>query len=224
MRSGARFLGGFLLGVSAAVLLAACSNGSESVDGGPTDPAAAVAASGLIDTADVVAALQGRSGARPDTTFDPTEGDGSSDESDGLGPIDPLDIPGEIINEYSLVDGDCFNRFEGLQAGRRLAITARVDCEESHWAEVYHTFDLDAPHPAVFPGDDAVRGFALRVCYEQFDAFVGEVYELSVYEIGVFIPNRTNFEHEVARYRGVHCWLHDANDEPVSGTARGTAR
>ena len=161
MRSGARFLGGFLLGVTAAALMAACSNGSESVEGGPTDPAAAVAASGLTDTADVVAALEGGSGARPDTTFDGT-GDGSSDESDGLGPIDPLDIPGEIINEYSLVGGDCFNRFEGLQAGRRLAITARVDCDEPHWAEVYHTFDLDAPHPAVFPGDDAVRGFALE--------------------------------------------------------------
>ena len=214
-----------LLGaVAAAALLAACSNGSGSVEGEPTDPAAAVAASGPTNTADVVAALEGGSGARPDTTFDPTANNDSDDGSTGLGPIDPLDIPGEIISEYSLVDGDCFNRFEGLQAGRRLAITARVDCDEPHWAEVYHTFDLDAPHPAVFPGDDAVRGFALRVCYEQFEAFVGEVYELSVYEIGVFTPNRTNFEHEVARYRGVHCWLYDANDEMVSGTARGTAR
>jgi len=72
-----------------------------------------------------------------------------------------LDIPGEIISEYSLVEGDCFNRIEGLQAGRRLAITARTGCDEPHWAEVYHTFDLDAPHPAIYPGDDAVRGFAL---------------------------------------------------------------
>ena len=214
-----------LLGaVAAAVLLAACSNGPDGEDSELTDPAAAVAASGPTNTADVVAALEGRSGARPDTTFDGTSGDGSSDTSIELGPIDPLDIPGEIINEYSLVGGDCFNRFEGLQAGRRLAITARVDCDEPHWAEVYHTFDLDAPHPAVYPGDDAVQGFALRVCYEQFNAFVGEIYELSVYEIGVFTPNRTNFDHEVARYRGVHCWLHDANDELMSGTARGTAR
>ena len=214
-----------LLGAAAAaVLLAACSSGPDGEESELTDPAAAVAASGPTNTADVVAALKGRSGARPDTTFDGTGGDGGSDGSTGLGPIDPLDIPGEIINEYSLAGGDCFNRFEGLQAGRRLAITARVGCDEPHWAEVYHTFDLDAPHPAIFPGDDAVRGFALRVCYEQFDAFVGEIYEVSVYEIGVFTPNRTNFEHEAARYRGVHCWLYDANNELVSGTARGTAR
>lgn len=215
----------FVVGaVAAAVLLAACSSSPAGEDPELTDPAAALAASDPVNTADVVAALKGRSGARPDTTFDGTAGGGDSDGPTGLEPIDPLDIAGEIINEYSLVDGDCFNRFEGLQAGRRLAITARVDCAEPHWAEVYHTFDLDAPHPAVFPGDDAVRGFALRVCYEQFDAFVGEVYELSVYEIGVFTPNRTNFEHEVARYRGVHCWLYDADDETMSGTARGTAR
>ena len=214
-----------ILGGAVAVLLAGCSGGPEDGNEGVTDPAAAVAAAGPTNTADVVAALEGGSGARPDTAADDDgDGDGGSDGSGELGPIDPLDIPGEIINEYSLVEGDCFNRFEGLQAGRRLAITARIGCDEPHWGEVYHTFELDAPHPAIYPGDDAVRGFALRVCYEQFDAFVGEVYELSVYEIGVFTPNRTNFEHEVARYRGVHCWLYDTNVESVSGTARGTAR
>ncbi len=199
-----------------AMVLVACGGGeSEVIESELTDPAAAVAASGPPNTVDVV-----QSASAPDETG----GDGNSDESGGLGPIDPLDIPGEIISEYSLADGDCFNRFEGLQAGRRLAITARVGCDEPHWAEVYHTFDLDAPHPTVFPGDDAVRGFALRVCYEQFDAFVGEIYELSEYEIGVFTPNRTNFEHDVARYRGVHCFLHHADGELVSGTAAGTAR
>ena len=219
-----RFLVCTLL-AAVAVLLAGCSGGPEDEDEDVTDPAAAVAASGPTNTADVVPALEGGSGARPDTAADSAaDGDDGSNDSGELGPINPLDIPGEIINEYSLVEGDCFNRFEGLQAGRRLAITARIGCDEPHWAEVYHTFELDAPRPAVYPGDDAVSGFALRVCYEQFEAFVGEVYELSVYEIGEFTPNRTNFEHEVARYRGVHCWLYDRDEEQVSGTARGTAR
>ena len=217
-----RVLGNSLLGaVVVVLLLAGCSGGPEDTGESVTDPAAAVAASGPTNTADVVAALEGGSGARPDSAAD---AGGGSDVPAELGPIDPLDIPGEIISEYSLVEGDCFNRFEGLQAGRRLAITARTGCDEPHWGEVYHTFDLEAPHPAIYPGDDAVRGFALRVCYEQFEAFVGEVYELSAYEIGVFTPNRTNFEHEVARYRGVHCWLYDPNEEQLSGTARGTAR
>ena len=218
-------LGSLVGAVAVAALLAGCSTGPENDEEELTDPAAAVAAARPPGTTDVVAALSAASETGPDTEADPAaEDDSDSDESTELGPIDPLDIPGEIISEYNLVDGDCFNRFEGMQAGRRLAITARVGCDEPHWAEVYHTFELDAPHPAVYPGDDTVRSFALRVCYEQFEAFVGEAYELSVYEIGVFTPNRTNFEHEVARYRGVHCWLYDANDERLSGTARGTSR
>ena len=211
-----------MAGVAAGIaLLAACSGGPTNGEEEPTDPAAAVAAPDPAGTTDVVAALAAGSGDEEE----PGDGDGDSDAgSTELGPIDPLDIAGEIISEYSLVEGDCFNRLEGLQSGRRLAITARVGCDQAHWAEVYHTFDLDAPHPAVYPGDDAVRGYALRVCYEQFEAFVGELYELSVYEIGVFTPNRTNFEHEVARYRGVHCWLYHTDDMPLSETARGADR
>ena len=208
-----------------AALLAACSSGPEDDEEALTDPAAALAAAGASEAADVLAAIPTESDAGSDSEGDPSPSGGSGpDEPTELGPIDPLDIAGEIINEYNLVDGDCFNRFEGLQAGRRLAITARVGCGEPHWAEVYHTFELEAPYPAVYPGDDTVRGFALRVCYEQFEAFVGEAYELSAYEIGVFTPNRTNFEHEVARYRGVHCWLYHTDEETVSGTAGGTAR
>ena len=213
-----------LVGVAAGlVLLTACSGGTERAVEEVFDPAAAVAASDDAAATDVVG-LPAESGTGGDPESDPTDESDSSDEPDELGPIDPLDIPGEIISEYSLVEGDCFNRLEGLQSGRRLAITARVGCDQDHWAEVYHTFDLDAAYPAVYPGDDAVRGFALRVCYEQFEAFVGEAYELSVFEIGVFTPNRTNFEHEEARYRGVHCWLYHTDDLPLSETARSAAR
>lgn len=226
MRFAARCLTALARVVAVAALLAACSGGPEEADEEPSDPAAAVAASDPAGTTDIVAALSAASAADQDAEA----ADGSEDDQSGesgsteLGPIDPLAIPGEIINEYSLVNGDCFNRLEGLQSGRRLAITARVGCDESHWAEVYLTFELDAPYPAVYPGDDAVSGYARRVCYQQFEAFVGQAYELSVYEIGVFTPDRTNFEHEEARYRGVHCWLHHTDELPLSGTARGTAR
>jgi len=219
-----RCLGPLAGGAVAIALLAACSGGSDHVVEELIDPAAAVAAADGAAAADVVAGQSADSGAGQDSEPSESDGAGAPDEPVELGPIDPLDIPGEIISEYSLVEGDCFNRLEGLQSGRRLAITARVGCDQSHWAEVYHTFELDAPHPAVYPGDDAVRGFARRVCYEQFEAFVGETYELSVFEIGVFTPTRTNFEHEQARYRGVHCWLYHTDDLPLSETARGTAR
>lgn len=205
-------------------MLAACSGGSERAVEEVFDPAAAVAASDNAAATDVVAGPTAPDGTSQDSESSSSDQSDNPDRPNELDPIDPLAIPGEIISEYNLVDGDCFNRLEGLQSGRRLAITARVDCDQHHWAEVYHTFELDVAYPAVYPGDDAVRGFALRVCYEQFSAFVGEAYELSVFEIGVFTPNRTNFEHEEARYRGVHCWLHHTDDLPLAETARGAAR
>ena len=207
-------------GAVAVALLAACSSGSSDDSRELTDPAA-VAAAVPVATVDVVS---GPPSDADSTDADGADGNGDADdETEELGALDPLDIAGEIISEFSLVQGDCFNRFEGLQAGRRLSITARVGCDAPHWGEVYHTFELDAPYPAVYPGDDAVRGYALRICYEQFGAFVGQSYELSVYEIEVFTPNRTNFEHELARYRGVHCWLY-TGDEQVTGSAVGTGR
>lgn len=218
------------------ILMAACSGGPNGAGDGPTDPAAAAAATESPGGADALAPQPADSGAAQDPE---TAGAARGDDPDGsgqlgpidppgvtgqFGPIDPLGVTGQIISEYSLANRDCFNRLEGLQSGRRLVITARVDCDEPHSAEVYHTFELDAPHPALYPGDDVIRNYALRVCYEHFEAFVGSPYELSVYEIEVFTPNRTNFEHAEARYRGVHCWLHQADNDPMTGTARATAR
>ena len=195
----------------------ATDNGAEA-GAEPIDPAAAVAASDT-QAQDVVApgASDGVDGL----------GDGSSEPESaesGEDDIDPLAIRGEIISEYNLVQGECFNRVEGLQAGRRVVITARVDCAEPHFAEVFHTFELDVAHPGIFPGDEVTRSFAMRACYDHFEPFVGMSYELSVYELGVFIPNRTNFEDAAARYRGVHCWLYHVDGEALSGSARGTQR
>ena len=208
--------------LTAATAGAACSSGTDDrADAEPelTDPAAAVAAAESSDTQDVVAPTSGAGSDQDESGAD----DGDPADTD-LGSIDPRTIPGEIIAEYNLADGECFNRLEGLQSGRRVTITARVGCDEHHLSEVFHTFEIDAPHPSIYPGDDAMQSFALRTCYKQFEAFVGEIYELSVYEIGVFTPTRTNFEDDAARYRGVHCWLYDVDGEPLVGTAAGTAR
>ena len=212
----------------AAAAVSACSGGTDDpADAGTEiiDPAAAVAAS-EIRAQDVVAPpTSGGTDGRGDGSD--SGGETDPDEIDPLsirGEIDPLSIRGEIISEYNLVEGECFNRVEGLQAGRRVTITARVECAEPHFAEVFHTFELDVAHPANYPGDEATTNYAVRTCYDHFEAFVGMSYELSLYEIGVFTPNRTNFEDDRARYRGVHCWLHPINGEPLTGTAQDSAR
>ena len=136
--------------------------------------------------------------------------------------LDPLSISGEIIRDHNLVSGDCFDRVEGLIEDRKVVITSRIDCDDPHVYEVFHTFELDVPHPAMHPGDTKMRDYARKLCYEHFFDFIGEIYELSVYEIGVFTPDRTNFEHEVARYRRVHCWLHRKDRARMAASARGS--
>ena len=53
---------------------------------------------------------------------------------------------------------------------------------------------------------------------------MGEIYELSELELGFLTPPRTNFEDEVARFRGVHCYVYLEDDTELVGTARGSKR
>ena len=39
-------------------------------------------------------------------------------------------------------------------------------CTDPHRAEVFHTIEPEVAHPAIHPGDDAMRNYALRICYE----------------------------------------------------------
>ena len=202
--AGWRRLVGTALAVVAAVG-SACSIeeviGVEPVE----DPAAAAAARAATEA------------TAPATTAD----DDSGDDEDGDEAISPLDIAGEIITRYDLVSGDCFNQVDNVRDGRKVTITSRLDCDEPHWAEVFYTFEVDAPHPAIYPGTRAMEDLARRGCYERFESFVGQIYELSVFRIGIFIPDRGNFEHPDARYRGIHCWLYHGEEETIEGSVRG---
>ena len=197
--------------------------------------AAAVAAAGLVGgacsiesvigfepVADPAAAVAARTETEAATPTTEASGDSENeDDENGDDEISPLDITGEIISRYDLVDGDCFNQVDSVRAGRKVTITSRLDCDQPHWAEVFHTFEVDAPHPAIYPGTRAMEDLARRGCYERFESFVGQIYELSVLRIGIFIPDRANFEHPEARYRGIHCWLYHGEEETVEGSIRG---
>ena len=172
---------------------------------------------GVEPVADPAAAVAARTETAAPTTVPPDDdSDGDGDEE-----ISPLDISGEIISQYDLVSGECFNQIDNIRAGRKVTITSRLDCDQPHWAEVFHTFEVDAPHPAIYPGDRAMEDLARRGCYERFESFVGQIYELSEFRIGVFIPSRSNFEHPEARYRRIHCWLYRGLEETIEGSVRG---
>ena len=173
------------------------------------------------DPAAAAAARAATEATAPATTADDGEDRDDGADGDESEEISPLDIAGEIITQYDLISGDCFNQVDSVRDGRKVTITSRLDCDEPHWAEVFYTFNVDAPHPAIYPGTRAMEDLARRGCYERFESFVGQIYELSVFRIGIFIPNRSNFEHPDARYRGIHCWLYHGETETIQGSVRG---
>ena len=189
------------------LLAASCGDDDTAEDVPADDPAFAAAAA--LEAA-------GRS-----TTTEASDPDETDDEPVQL---DPLDIPGEIIDKYSLEVGECFDRLEDLRAGRPVIITTRLRCDEPHRFQIFAAVTYPAEHPSLYPGDDIMFDFALRSCYQLFPEWVGTTYELSELEIGVITPDRENFENNAARYRGIHCWLEHVGGEELTGTMRGSGR
>jgi hypothetical protein len=128
-------------------------------------------------------------------------------------------IVGDPLNQFTLVLGDCFNRYDVGATN----VTTKLPCDEPHQREVYAT----ATHPARFgepwPGDDALQQYGLRLCYQNFQAFVGVIYELSELGIGVLTPPQENWDDERARYRGITCYLTRNDGKPLVGSMRGKA-
>ena len=131
----------------------------------------------------------------------------------------PPPIIGEPINVYTLALDECFNRYE---TGTDM-ITTRVPCEVAHKGEVFATMVHPSPFGDPWPGNDALQRYGLRLCYQNFEAFAGVIYELSVLGIGVLTPPQANWEDVKARYRGITCYVQRNDDEPLVGSMRGKA-
>ena len=187
--------------VGATLLLAACS-GDEGGDTSPTNDPAQFAAENLAATE-----------PRPDPSTDDTT-------TTEPAPLDPLDIPGEPINQYNLSVRDCFDQIEDRRDGVPVTITTKLPCDEPHHYEVFAQLTYPAEHPSIYPGDAVVRDYATASCYRLFPSWVGSEYELSVLEIGVIIPSQENFENNAARYRGIHCWVQHQDGDAMVGTSR----
>jgi len=123
---------------------------------------------------------------------------------------------GEQVPRYSLQLGDCFNVYDGL------TVITRVPCDQPHDREVFHTEKHPAPHGEPFPGEGAMQRYATDVCYGQFEAFTGGLYEVSSLEIGAFTPTQQNFEDSKARYRTITCFVYQRGQQ-LTGSMRGRA-
>ena len=131
---------------------------------------------------------------------------------------------GDVVNLHDLEDGACFNRYSWVQDDRHVELDTRVPCGGPHQHEVYLRTEHPARAGAPWPGDREMEAFARAKCYGAFADFVGEIYELSELELGYLTPSRTDFEHEDARFRGIHCYLLRDNGEEMVGSARDSRR
>ena len=131
---------------------------------------------------------------------------------------------GDVVNLHDLEDGVCFNRYSWVQDDRHVELDTRVPCGGPHQHEVYLRTEHPARAGAPWPGDREMGAFARAQCYGAFADFVGEIYELSELELGYLTPSRTDFEHEDARFRGIHCYLLRDDGEEMVGSARDSRR
>ena len=131
---------------------------------------------------------------------------------------------GDVVNLHNLEDGACFNRYSWVQDDRHVELDTRVPCGGPHQHEVYLRTEHPARAGAPWPGDREMEAFARAQCYGAFADFVGEIYEVSELELGYLTPSRTDFEHEDARFRGIHCYLLRDDGEEMVGSARDSRR
>jgi hypothetical protein len=176
-------------------------------------------------------------GGGDDSTLTGSRGGGPADETgDGrigattsiveVRPTQPdAEIPdwvGEVVNLHDLKAGTCFNSYSWVQADRQISIDTRVPCPGPHQHEIY----LRTAHPArpgaPWPGDREMEAYARAECYAAFAGFVGLIFELSELELGYLTPSRTDFEHDRAVFRNIHCFVHRSDGTELVGTAAGS--
>ncbi|MFN3216093.1 MAG: septum formation family protein [Acidimicrobiales bacterium] len=146
-----------------------------------------------------------------------TAGDAEADA------VEERPLEGRTVDRFALETGMCFNEYviTDAETGETSELTTRVDCRRPHDGEVYaeHIHPADATVP--FPGSSELQRWGTRVCYDDFEGFVGELYELSRLEIGVIVPDEPAWT--AGLYRTVACYVGAGDDELLSGSMRGAA-
>lgn len=158
-----------------------------------------------------------------DSTGGPAPGDpdhelADGDDDEGGEP----DWTGAPLNPFDLRFGQCFNEVSWIdeEEDRRINITASIDCEQPHDKEVYFESEFPAATGAPFPGDEQMTAWSQQLCYDAFEEFVGEEYELSIYEIDFLQPTKATFEHAVGQHRRVSCFVFSTAADQTVGSAR----
>ena len=105
--------------------------------------------------------------------------------------------------------GDCI---EELESGS-VEELEKVDCEESHVAEVFAVLDLENGD---FPGTDEITTMSAEACLDEFEDYVGVAYNDSEYEIFPIAPSEESWEE--ADDREVICLAGNPDQSELEGS------
>lgn len=150
---------------------------------------------------------------------------------------------GELIEFHQFAPGDCFDErliagqgqveidVEGRIAGDDSTGTTAdpapvdkteekflVECALIHDNEVYFVGEMDEATSTPFPGADAVTEFADSTCFDAFEDYVGQQYELSALEIGYLIPTEESW---LLADREVVCFVFSRSGPELEGSVEG---
>lgn len=124
-------------------------------------------------------------------------------------------------SDGTLGEGACFNEFLIPQGEVLLHTTEVLDCAAAHDGEVFAVLALPPGPTDPFPGETEVAQLAAGLCLARFEPFVGLEYATSRLRIAVLRPTGTTW---AKGDRSVVCSVYDEDLEPLTGSARSSAR
>lgn len=135
-----------------------------------------------------------------------------ADEPDETTTTEAVVDDGEEVGVFTLNVGDCL----GDVPLEEISSVTELSCENSHIYEIYHAFDISGD---VYPGNDEVVSEAQEKCLDEFEGFVGIVYEDSALEISYLYPTSDSWT--LGNDREVLCMVLNLDGSSRSGSAEG---
>ena len=133
-------------------------------------------------------------------------------------------LEGRILNDpFDLSVGDCFNQYiVYLSEVEPQDLTTVLECSVAHDAEVYHQVNYPADAETPYPSSEELEAWSTRQCYEEFENFVGQEYELSELSIGFRTPTGDTWADPLKVHREVTCYVNAWKGGQVVGSVRGS--
>ena len=122
-------------------------------------------------------------------------------------------VDGGEIGAFRIQVGDCL----GDIASGEFESAQGLPCDQPHQYEVYFAFNMP---DGDFPGDTSVATEGDERCFQQFETFVGQTYEESIYGFTSLLPTAESWD--ALDDREILCLIGNYDETQKTGSARGT--